>query len=93
MELELIRKEIDQIDSDLVQLIEKRVSLVDHVMAYKRQHQIPVLDEERQQFILEDIRKQVSNLAYVDAVLESFEGIMAASRHYQTQYLTGDFND
>lgn len=93
MELEEIRKEIDLVNADLVKLIEKRMDLVQQVTAYKRQHHLSVLDTGRQQFILEEIKKQVKNPAYSDTVAESFEGIMAASRNYQSRMIESNQYD
>ena len=44
MDLAEIRKEIDQIDVDLITLLEKRMALVSQVALYKRQTGKAVLD-------------------------------------------------
>lgn len=89
MELEEIRKEIDLVNADLLKLIEKRMDLVQHVTTYKRQHQLPVLDASREQFILKEIGNHVKNQDYKEAVIATFAAIMAASRNYQEGAIKG----
>ena len=36
MDLELIRKQIDQVDQELVSLLEERMTLVEQVVAFKK---------------------------------------------------------
>lgn len=89
MELEEIRKEIDLVNADLLKLIEKRMDLVQHVTTYKRQHQLPVFDPSREQFILKEIGYQVKNQDYKEAVIATFAAIMDASRNYQEGAIKG----
>ena len=42
MDLELIRKQIDQVDQELVSLLEKRMALVEQVVAFKKTSGKPV---------------------------------------------------
>ncbi|WP_193438446.1 chorismate mutase, partial [Streptococcus suis] len=48
MNLDCIREQINTIDSQLVELLEKRMELVDQVTAYKRATGKPVLDTSRE---------------------------------------------
>lgn len=49
LDLDLIRKDIDQVDEEIVALLEKRMDLVSQVVAYKRK---AVLDTGREQAVL-----------------------------------------
>ena len=44
MDLDQIRKDIDQIDQELVALLERRMVCVDQIVEYKEQQGLPVLD-------------------------------------------------
>ncbi len=88
MHLEDIRKEIDQVDRELIHLLEKRMDLVKHVIAYKKENQLPILDSQREQAVLDKVSLLVSNPAYQSAVVDTFSDIMKNSRHYQHQQLS-----
>ncbi|WP_196756555.1 chorismate mutase, partial [Streptococcus gallolyticus] len=44
MNLDTIRQEIDHVDQELVALLEKRMQLVNQVVAYKKATGKPILD-------------------------------------------------
>ncbi len=53
MTLEEIRKEIDEIDAQLLPLFLRRMECAEQVAAIKRGEGLPVFDEEREQQILD----------------------------------------
>lgn len=59
MLLEELRKEIDAIDAEVIELIGKRIDTVREIAKVKKQHQLPILDGSRE----EEIRMFVKNLA------------------------------
>ncbi|HES5227304.1 TPA: chorismate mutase [Streptococcus pyogenes] len=94
MRLEEIRQEINSIDHHLVALLEKRMALVEQVTAYKLANHLPVLDQARENQILDRVSYLVKDQAFESAIHETFKTIMSLSRQYQTQRLTGgDTND
>ncbi len=62
MDLDCIREQINTIDSQLVELLEKRMELVDQVTAYKRATGKPVLDTSRENAVLERVGKLVQRM-------------------------------
>ena len=48
LDLELIRKEIDKADSQLAEVLEKRLQLVMQVAAYKKSKGMPIKDKNRE---------------------------------------------
>ena len=60
MDLKELRKEIDAVDSRIVELFEKRLEISEKFAAYKREAGIPVRDEAREKEKL----LQVQNLAH-----------------------------
>ncbi|AWX95245.1 TPA: chorismate mutase [Streptococcus suis] len=87
MNLDCIREQINTIDSQLVELLEKRMELVDQVTAYKRATGKPVLDTSRENAVLERVGKLVQKEDYRSAIQATFSDIMAQSRAYQSSKL------
>lgn len=86
MDLDQIRQKIDQIDQQLVELLEERMTLVEHAVAYKKANDLPILDQTREQALLETIAYRVSNKAYEATLLSIFSDIMSRSKEYQSSY-------
>ena len=76
MDLAEIRKEIDQIDIDLITLLEKRMALVSQVALYKRQTGKAVLDTQREQIILEKVANSVQEKQYEDTLVQTFSDLL-----------------
>lgn len=53
MDLEQLREGINNIDHQLMELLDKRFELVKQVGAYKKENKLPIVDNDRQKFILE----------------------------------------
>ena len=83
MDLELIRKQIDQVDQELVSLLEERMTLVDQVVAFKKSSGKPVFDSKREEVIFDKVRNRVENKEYQNSILAIFSDILKHSRHYQ----------
>lgn len=82
-----IRKEIDDIDSRLVELYEKRMELTAEVAEYKISTGKQVLDKERENQKLEQAEGLVKDKKNRYGIRELFEQIMAISRKRQYQLL------
>ncbi|HFR3550742.1 TPA: chorismate mutase [Streptococcus suis] len=87
MLLEDIRKDINDLDCQLVSLLEQRMELVNQVTAYKRATGKPVLDASREQAVLDRVGSLVENPDYRSAIVATFSDIMAQSRAYQAEKL------
>ena len=83
MDLDNIRKEIDKIDDQIVQLLEERMHLVEGVVAYKKASGKPTLDTKREEVIFEKVKNRVGNKKYEDTIVETFSDILKRSRDYQ----------
>ncbi|HFR3425805.1 TPA: chorismate mutase [Streptococcus suis] len=90
MNLEHIREQINTIDSQLVDLLEQRMELVDQVTAYKQATGKPVLDSSRENAVLERVGNLVHKDVYRSAIQATFSDIMAQSRAYQAAKLAND---
>lgn len=83
MDLDQIRQEIDKIDSQIVQLLEERMHLVEDVVVYKKATGKPILDTKREELIFEKVRSRTSNKKYEETIVETFSDILKRSRDYQ----------
>ncbi len=90
MDLNSIRQDINQIDTQLVALLEQRMYLIDQVTAFKRQNGKPVLDSKREEEVLNRVADLVKNPAYQATIQATFADILNQSRSYQTERLTTD---
>ncbi|MEK4554180.1 MULTISPECIES: chorismate mutase [Jeotgalicoccus] len=84
---EELRKEIDQIDRELVQLVEKRMKVSTEIAEYKLANNIPVMDAQREKKV---INKNISYLT--DRTLDSYisefsKHLMELSRRRQKECL------
>jgi len=83
-----IRDQIDEVDSEIVALFEKRMSLTSEVADYKIKTDKPVFDKEREVLKLEVLRKKATSEFNAKGVQELFQQIMSISRKRQYQLLT-----
>ena len=88
MDLSEIRREIDQVDAELVALLEKRMNLVSQVVAYKRSTGKAIKDSGREEKIFEQVAAHVENEDYTDTIVRTFSDILRQSRHYQEKRLS-----
>ncbi|WP_051823890.1 chorismate mutase [Clostridium sulfidigenes] len=51
-ELEQCRKEIDEIDKELINLFERRMDVAIRVANYKKENDLPIYDEERESKVI-----------------------------------------
>ena len=90
MDLHQIRKDIDQIDQELVALLEKRMVCVSQIIEYKEQQDLPVLDQEREREVLEKVGSLVTDEQYRATIQAQFKDLMARSRDYQEEVKARD---
>ena len=89
MDLSDIRKEIDGIDAQLVELFCRRMGLSAEVATYKRAHNLPILVPARERQILKDVAERSGDeLGNYTRVLYSM--IFELSRSYQNKLNNGE---
>ena len=89
MDLLELRNEIDKIDDELVPLLLKRMDISRQVAEYKVQRGIPVLNEQREQEVLELVAKNCGEQG--EAMKTIFSAIMDASRALQHKIIGGGY--
>lgn len=80
-DLKDIRNEIDEIDNDLIKLFKKRMDCAKAVGEYKKENNIPILNEEREREILDEIA--VKGGEYGNSARLLYSNIMQLSRALQ----------
>lgn len=90
MDLDQIRKDIDQIDQELVALLEKRMVCVSEVVAYKKAKGLPVLDQGRENKVLEKVGSLVTDEQYRATIQAQFQDMMKRSRDFQEEVKARD---
>lgn len=81
------RKQIDEIDSAIVELFEKRMKVAENVADYKLATGKPVLDKQRENDKIESLVSITEDVFNKKCVAELFSQIMAMSRKLQYQKL------
>lgn len=81
-ELEKFRNQIDDVDSSMAKLFQKRMEISDRIARYKRQNNLPILNSEREKEVIK------KNSVYVEDKYKNLYGdfqnkIMDISKSYQ----------
>ena len=83
LDLGKIREKIDKLDSQLVELLEKRLEIVQEVAQFKKQTGKRIFDEEREKEVIKKNLERVKNKElnhYIELILKD---IMNSSKEYQ----------
>lgn len=86
MELHELRKEIDRIDKEMVHLFVKRLQVASEIAADKKENNMPVLDQQREEQVLNQVIGYADD-EYDMYVKMLYSNIFDLSRGYQTQKL------
>ena len=86
MELEEIRREIDEIDSRILSLFCRRMDAVKHVAEYKMENRMNTRSSVREAEILEKVRQQ-AEAGYEEYAVAFFREIMRISRQMQQKLI------
>ncbi|WP_066504048.1 chorismate mutase [Abyssisolibacter fermentans] len=81
--LDKLRDEIDMIDKELVEILEKRMKIAMDVGKYKKENGLPILNKEREKQVLERISNYVEDDNLKKYILELFQSIMDESKELQ----------
>lgn len=87
MDLGELRQQIDQIDSSIVELYEKRMDICSQVAQYKIENGKKVFDKTREEEKIRKVKSLTHNDFNSHGVEELFEQIMSMSRKLQYQLL------
>ena len=83
--LEEYRADLDELDAELVDLLEKRMGISRDIGAAKRAAGIPIYQPEREQLILKKVTALVKDSGNGEGVRNVYRTIFAESREIQMQ--------
>lgn len=86
-ELAEIREDIDNVDREIVDLIEKRMQLSGEVAEYKMAHGMNILDSSRENAVLESRADMLKDQSFRSGLQEIYRQIMKASREEQSKLM------
>ena len=79
------RAEIDAIDQELVRLFERRMDAVTEIARIKKEHKLPILDQSREDRVLDKVRGMTENRAYADSMEDLFRALMTITKAFETK--------
>lgn len=85
--LEEDRKAIDEIDKEITELFEKRFTVVQDVIAYKTENDLPILNSGREDDITKKNTERIQNEDIRPYFKEWYKKLLALSRQYQQDIL------
>ena len=86
-DLEDCRKEIDEIDAEIVKLFERRMNVSHDIALYKQAHYMDILNPAREDAVLRSRAHQAASPELAQSVMSLFGEIMRLSREEQRRYL------
>lgn len=86
-DLNKIRLDINEIDKEMIKLFEKRMDLVKEVLNYKLENNLPILDSNRENEVIELNLKHLNNNEYKEYYISLIKNIMDISKEYQKYLL------
>lgn len=88
MELKQARLEINKLDKEIVRLLEKRFDLVREIGNYKRKHNLPIYDEDRERQVIESCLTFLENEEYSKFIDDIYLQIMKTCKDIQNNIRT-----
>ena len=83
-----IRKRISDIDLEMARLFEERMHAVKKIAQYKSEHQLSILDEEREQELLKANSLHIRYEEYLLYYLKFQQNVMNISKDFQKSYIS-----
>lgn len=81
-EIDKLRAEMDKIHIELGLLLQKRLDLTEKIWQIKKQQQLPLVDLNREDLILQKIKKSVSDSEQQTFLTEIFKNILVETKKY-----------
>jgi len=78
-----LRKQIEDIDEEMLHLFLKRMEISHQIGLYKKEHHLPILDEKREAELLDKQRKLLDNDKLWPLYKEFLKEVMKLSKDYQ----------
>jgi monofunctional chorismate mutase len=83
MTIDQLRNKIDAIDAEIIKLFESRMKIVKDIGELKKNNQLSVIDQNREDQVKAKVVSRLQNKALEAYVLQLFETLMSVSKDYQ----------
>jgi chorismate mutase len=80
MELEEVRRQIDELDSEIIKLLDKRFLLVEKVVEIKKEKNIETVQPKREDQVIAKVRELSNNPDVAEGV---FRAVIEESKKFQ----------
>lgn len=84
-QLDEIRKQINEYDDEIMELLSKRMEAVNEVAQIKKENQLPIFDKKREEDIIRAIKEK--DFYGANEISSIYAEMMAVSRNYQAKKL------
>ncbi len=86
-DLKQCRKEIDEIDQQMIELFEQRMNVAKDVVLYKLEHNMPIFQSEREKQVIEKNVNRIRNLKLKKYAEIYIQDMMNISKSYQATHI------
>ncbi|HHY78630.1 MAG TPA: chorismate mutase [Clostridiales bacterium] len=83
-EMEILRREIDEIDEQLVMLFEKRMELVRKIGDIKRQKGMEITDSQREEYVIKKALEKLNDKGLSEELEMFFRNLISISKKIQS---------
>ena len=84
MDMQTLRKEIDLLDRELVQIFCRRMEVAARIADYKKEHNLPISHPGREQEVLQKV-SELAGSEMSDYAQSLYAEIFKLSKHYQSE--------
>lgn len=85
--LDEAREIVNDVDKEMISLFIKRMAAIKMIAEYKNENNIPILDTNREEVIIQKNLDLLSNKQLEKYYLEFFQGVLKSSKEFQKDYL------
>jgi shikimate kinase len=90
-QLEMLREDLGVCDDKILSALLERNALVEKIMKYKEEHDLPILQPEQEAKQMESLKRKTSNDKYQKEIISVFSSITKNSKRIQARHLF-DYN-
>ncbi|MEE4252807.1 MAG: chorismate mutase [Desulfuromusa sp.] len=90
MDIDTIRKNINQLDDDLLRIFNQRAALALEIGEVKKQLGLPIYDPKREKLIFERMQEKNNGPLDNSAIIRLFERVIDESRSLERTHAKGD---
>lgn len=88
-DLNPIREKIEGLDREIASLFEKRMTLAADIAEYKKEHGLPVKDNDRENALIDKCRTYIDNPEILEYYVQLQKKLMSLSCDYQERLISG----